>query len=124
MPDAPNTPPTDLETELRAWLIGRLPDGWFTGAPEVSADRDEVLVTGVLAEPDLADAGHPAPEGGDVGDQARAAGRAARIQRFREETRAARMQVADEVEQRFGRKVAWGARCGDLGATFTSLSLP
>ena len=42
-----------------------------------------------------------------------AAAREARIQRFREDTREQRMRIADEAEQRTGRKVAWGARCGD-----------
>ena len=36
-----------------------------------------------------------------------------RIQRFREDTREARMQIADEAEARYGRKVAWGASIGD-----------
>ena len=49
---------------------------------------------------------------------------AARIEGFREDTREARMRIADEAEQRFGRKVAWGARCGDRKAVFTNLSVP
>ena len=34
------------------------------------------------------------------------------------------MRIADEAEHRFGRKVAWGARCGDTRVVFTNLSLP
>jgi hypothetical protein len=34
------------------------------------------------------------------------------------------MRVADAAEHRFGRKVAWGAECGDVRAVFTSLSVP
>jgi len=34
------------------------------------------------------------------------------------------MRVADEAEHRFGRKVAWGARCGEQGVVFTHLSVP
>ncbi len=34
------------------------------------------------------------------------------------------MKIADEGEQRFGRKVSWGARCGDQLALFTTLSVP
>ncbi len=45
------------------------------------------------------------------------AGRA--IQRFREDTREQRMRIADEAEASTGRKVAWGARCGDEEKTFT-----
>ena len=52
------------------------------------------------------------------------AGRAGRIKRFRETTRRERMQIADEAEYRFGRKVAWGARCGDVHQLFTNRSAP
>ncbi len=40
---------------LAAWFAGRLPDDWFTAAPEVTADREEVLVVGTLAEPTYPD---------------------------------------------------------------------
>src|SRR4051812_7100388 len=100
---------------LAAWFAGRLPDGWFTAAPEVTADREEVLVVGPLAEPAY-------PEGAD--DAGRAAAQAARIERFREETRGERMRIADDAEGRTGRKVAWGARCGETRVVFTNLSVP
>ncbi len=70
---------------------------------------------GDLAEPDY-------PEGAD--DAATATARRARIQRFREDTRDRRMKIADEAEHRTGRKVAWGARCGDEEQVFTSLAVP
>ncbi len=54
----------------------------------------------------------------------RATACAARIDGFREDTRARRMRVADEAERRFERKVAWGARCGEVEAVFTHLSAP
>src|SRR5205823_2172640 len=41
--------------ELQGWFTGRLPDGWFTGGPEVNADREEILVVGTLPEPELLD---------------------------------------------------------------------
>jgi hypothetical protein len=100
---------------LAGWFAGRLPDDWFTGAPEVVADREEILVVGTVAEPEY-------PEGAD--EPARGAARRARIQRFREDTREQRMKIADEAEHRTGRKVAWGARCGDEERTFTSLAVP
>src|SRR5437879_5233957 len=100
---------------LAAWFAGRLPDGWFTGAPEVTSDREEIGVIGSIPEPDY-------PDGAD--DAAKAAARRARIQRFREDTREQRMKIADEAEQRTGRKVAWGAACGDERVTFTSLAVP
>jgi len=101
--------------DLSGWFAGRCPDGWFTETPEVSADREEILVVGRLAEPD-------ATTGAD--DDTRATACEARIEGFREDTRARRMQIADEAERRFDRKVAWGARCGDAGAVFTQLSVP
>jgi hypothetical protein len=97
------------------WFAGRLPDGWFTGPPEVTYDREEVLVLGSLPAPDL---------GGDADDDARAAAIASRVEAFREETRAARMAIADAAEARFGRKVAWGVECGGVREVFTSLSVP
>ena len=101
--------------EVQGWFAGRLPDGWFTEAPEVTGDRDEVLVVGRLAEPEL---------GEEAGDDALRAARRARIERFREETRERRMRIASEFEHRFGRKVSWGASCGDVAVTFTTLSTP
>lgn len=100
--------------ELHGWFAGRLPDGWFTGAPEVTADGDEILVVGTVADVELAE--------GD--EAAREAARAARIDRFREETREARMRIAQEAERQFQRKVAWGAQCGGVRRTFTTLSIP
>src|SRR5256714_15410499 len=100
---------------VAGWFAGRLPDDWFTGAPDVRVDREEILVVGALPEPEY-------PEGAD--DAARGAARRARIQRFREDTRDQRMKIADEAEHRSGRKVAWGARCGDEERIFTNLAVP
>ena len=96
-------------TSIESWFQGRLPEGWFTGPADVSIDRDEILVTGALA----------APEG-----DPEAAGEAGRIARFREETREARITIAREAEQHFGRKVAWAAECGTTRQLFTALSVP
>src|SRR5216684_1287928 len=104
-----------MADEIRPWFVSRLPKSWFAGPPEVTSDSDEILVLGVL--PDVELAGGTAPE-------ARDAARVARIDRFREETRDERVQVAREAERRFRRKVAWGARCGDETRVFTTLSLP
>ena len=101
--------------DLAGWFAGRLPDDWFTGPAEVTTDREEILVVGALAEPEY-------PK--DADDAVRAIARAARIKRFREETREQRMAIADEAEQRTGRKVAWGATCGDDRRVFTSLAVP
>jgi len=99
---------------LAGWFAGRLPDGWFAGPPEVHVDREEILVIGRLPEPDT----------GGLDPSARAAAHQARIAGFREDTRAERMRVADAAEAEFGRKVAWGAACGDERTVFTALSVP
>ena len=100
---------------IDGWFAGRLPDGWFEGPPEVTVDRDEIMVVGKVALPDLPDGAEPAQ---------RTAVEAGRVQRFREETREQRMRLADEAERRFGRKVAWGAQAGDTRQVFTSLAIP
>ncbi len=106
-------PPT---TEgLTGWLAGRLPEDWFTAAPEVTVDRDEVTVVGTVTPPAY-------PEGAD--DAARSEAERGRLRRFREETRDGRIEVARELEVRFGRGVAWGAVAGDTRELFTNLSVP
>lgn len=100
--------------DAAGWFAGRLPDGWFTGTPEVTVDRDEILVVGTLA----------APEGAGTDEAARTAAETGRISRFREETRDERIAIAREAEHRYGRKVAWGAGCGDTRQLFTTLSAP
>ncbi len=103
------------EEELAGWFAGRLPGGWFAGAPEVTADREEILVVGTLSEPEL-------PK--DASPEAGAAARSARIDGFREDTRGQRMRIADEAQGRFGRRVSWGAQCGDVRTLFTTVSVP
>ena len=102
-------------SDLQGWFAGRVPDDWFTEAPTVDVDREEILVVGRLSEPSVAkDADASANEAACTG----------RIDGFREDTRGARMRIADDAERRFGRKVAWGAECGDVRVVFTSLSVP
>jgi hypothetical protein len=98
-----------MAPEVEAWLVGRLPAEWFVGAPQVTIDRDEITIVGTLAEPDDA-TGNAAGEG--------------RISRFREQTRDDRIQIAQEAERRFERKIAWGARCGGTEALFTTIAVP
>ncbi len=101
--------------EITAWFTGRLPDGWFSGPPEVTTDRDEILVVGTLADPEL-------PEGSSA--EAAAAARSARISGFREDTREQRVRIAQEAEHRFGKRISWGAKAGDVRILFTTLSVP
>ena len=106
---------TTSPDELQGWFAGRLPADWFVGAPSVDADRDEILVVGTLAEPELPS---------DASSDAVAAARASRIAGYREDTRGPRMRIADEAQHRFGRKVSWGASCGDQTVWFTTLAAP
>lgn len=101
--------------EISGWFAGRLPAAWFEGPPEVTADREEILVVGTLSAPELPP---------DAGEDAREAALASRISGFREDTRRQRMRIADEAQRRYGRKVSWGVRCGDVTTTFTTLSVP
>ena len=45
-----------MSTEIQAWFAGRLPDEWFSGAAEVTADREEITIIGTLPEPESDDA--------------------------------------------------------------------
>jgi hypothetical protein len=99
--------------QVRGWFTGRLPGEWFTGPAEVIVDREEISVVGTL----------PAVEVSET-EVERATAAEGRIQRFREETRTQRIEIAREAEHRFRRKVAWGARCGDSSEMFTALSVP
>jgi hypothetical protein len=103
------------EETVRGWFAGRLPEGWYDGPPQITLDREEITVVGALSPPALAAGASEAEQG---------AAAAGRIKAFREETRDARIAIAREAEHRFGRKVAWGASCGDRTETFTTLSVP
>ena len=100
-----------MSNDISGWLTGRLPDDWYDGTPEVTVDRDEIVVVGRL----------PLPEGAAADDTAAVEGR---IARFREDTRERRIRIAREAEARFGRKVAWGVTCGETRSMFTTLSVP
>jgi hypothetical protein len=103
-------PPAD---DAAAWLAGRLPGDWFVGEPRVTIDREEIVVTGELPGVNT-----------EKSDDATEAAAEGRIGRFREETREARMKIADEAETRYGRKIAWGASIGDTRVLFTHLAVP
>jgi hypothetical protein len=104
-----------MAEDIQGWFARRVPASWFSGPPEVTSDGDEILVLGTLPDVELAPG---------TSDEGRAAARAARIDRFREETRDERVRIAREAERQFRRKVAWGARCGDQSKVFTTLSVP
>jgi hypothetical protein len=99
--------------DIAAWFRGRMPADWFVATPTVIVDREEILVVGDVGVPDF-----------DVDEADARAAEAGRISRFREETRGIRMHIAEEAERRYGRKVAWGAVCGESRVLFTSLAVP
>jgi hypothetical protein len=110
-------PPSGPEQErlIGAWFSGRLPDGWFENSPTIVIDDDEIQVVGVLSSPQL-------PEGAGE-DEVRVAEQA-RISGFREESRGARVRIADEAQPAFRRTVSWGAACGGSAALFTTAGVP
>jgi hypothetical protein len=100
---------------LRGWFSGRMPSDWFTGAPEISLDREEITIIGVLPSAETSE---------DTTEAERAAAAEGRSRRFREETRQQRIEIAREAEHRFGRKVSWGVICNKKIVMFTTFSVP
>jgi hypothetical protein len=98
-----------------AFITGALPDDWFTGTPEVTVDRDEITIVGALPAPTVDDS---------ATDADRAAAEQGRIAVYREETRDRRIRIAQQLEHRYRRKVAWGVTCGGTRELFTTLAAP
>ena len=88
-----------MSDEIQAFVQANVPEGWFTGSPTVEADEEEILVVGVLAGEQAADA-------------------------FRESTRQERMAIAHEAESRFGRPVSWGVERDGATTLFTTQASP
>ncbi len=106
--------PDCTDNEAQAWFAGRIPDGWFSDVVQIRADRDEIIVMGRLAE----------PENVPTGEDAARVAATARISGFREDTRMARMKIAEAAQLRWHRAVSWGADCGPVSMTFTNASVP
>jgi hypothetical protein len=103
------------EEALRGWFTGRLPTGWFTDAPDIKVDREEITVVGTIPGPERA---------AEASDAEAAAAAEGRSRRFREETREHRIEIAREAEHKFGRKVSWGVECNGQRVMFTTFSVP
>ncbi len=101
--------------DATAFVTGALPDDWFTAPSEVTVDRDEITIVGTLAAPGVDES---------ATDADRAAAEQGRIAVFREETRERRIRIAQQVEHRYRRKVAWGVVCGGTRELFTTLAAP
>jgi hypothetical protein len=101
--------------ELQQWLQGQLPAQLLAGAPEIAIYDDEVVVVlPIVAE----------EAGATSSDEERREEALRLITRRREETRALRMRLARELQEIFGRPVAWGMRAGDTSALFTTRTTP
>jgi hypothetical protein len=107
--------PASAGERLRGWFSGRVPSEWFTGAPQITLDREEISVIGTLAAPEAE---------ADATDAERAEAAEGCSRRFREETRQQRVEIAREAEHRFGRKVSWGVICNGKKVMFTTFSVP
>jgi hypothetical protein len=94
----------EMHEKVRGWFTGRLPTEWHVVELDVTVDREEIVVVLHLADPEL---------GQDVGEVGRKEARIGRAKAFREETRAARIDVAREAEHRYQRKVSWGVVVGE-----------
>jgi hypothetical protein len=100
---------------LRGWFTGRLPEEWLDGELEVKVDREEITVIMPIGAPQVADGASEAEQ---------AAAWDGRGRRFREDTRQHRIDIAQEAEHTYGRKVSWGVRSGDQIVMFTTFSVP
>jgi hypothetical protein len=106
---------TEAVEKLRGWLAERVPGDWFTGAADVTLDREEITVVGPLADPETR---------AQATEVERSEAVEGRIRRFREDTRDHRIRIAREAEHKFGRQVSWGVTCGGRTVMFTTLSVP
>ncbi|MBF6224765.1 hypothetical protein IU470_06540 [Nocardia abscessus] len=109
-------------SDVPDWFAGRLPSDWFTGPPVIEIDRDEIVVIGELPIPKpekqtTDDAEAPA-------DEVPRATKEGAVARFRESTRPARMQIANEAQHRYRRNVAWGVSVDGERTLFTHLAVP
>lgn len=100
---------------IRAWLLGALTNDWAGSNPQITIDRDEILIVPEISAPEVA---------ADADDATHAAAIEGRIVGYRGDTRDRRIEVAVQAEHKFGRKVSWGVRCGDTTQLFTHLTVP
>jgi len=98
-------------SEIIGWVSGALPPDLYRAVPTIEVDGDEILVVGDVGAPEV-------PAGLDA--EGTAAAEAARIARFREDTRDRRIAVARQAEARYGRPISWGASAGGTTERFTT----
>ncbi|WP_280251777.1 hypothetical protein [Nocardia abscessus] len=109
-------------SDVPDWFAGRLPSDWFTGPPVIEIDRDEIVVIGELPIP------QPEMQATDDAEtpteEVPRATKEGAVARFRESTRPARMQIANEAQHRYRRNVAWGVSVDGERTLFTHLAVP
>ena len=71
------------------WFAGRLPEEWRSVPAEITIDREEITVRLTVPDVEL---------DGDASAAARSEARAGRAKAFREETRSARMLIAEDAQ--------------------------
>lgn len=98
--------------EIIEWFTPRITD-LFGGQADVTVDKEEITVVGPL----------PREIGGDADAGSGASGESA-VAEYRERTRAARIEVAQDAEALFRRKVSWGVTDADDVILFTHLAVP
>ena len=104
----------ELNERVTGWFAGRLPAEWQVAPADVTVDREEITVVLTIADVDL--------EGSS--EAALAEARAGRASAFREQTRGQRMEIAQEAQHRFERKVSWGVAVGDRSELWTHVAAP
>ncbi|MFD8243840.1 hypothetical protein [Nocardia sp. NPDC059691] len=110
-------------SDVPDWFAGRLPSDWFTGPPVIEIDRDEIVVIGELPIPQPEKKPDADDSEASTEDVPRATKEGA-VARFRESTRPARMQIANEAQHRYRRNVAWGVSVDGERILFTHLAVP
>lgn len=103
----------ELQERVTGWFAGRLPAEWQLSPADVAVDREEITVVLSIADVEA-----------QASDAATAEARAGRASAFREETREQRMEIAQEAQHRFERKVSWGLAVGERRELWTHVSSP
>jgi hypothetical protein len=110
----------EAQERVRGWFAGRLPQEWQAEPARITIDREEITVMLSIVDVDLGDS----HSGKAPSEAAREEARAGRASAFREETRGQRMDIADEAQHRFERKVSWGVAVGDREVLWTHVAAP
>jgi hypothetical protein len=103
---------------VRGWFTGRLPQDWQHEPAQITVDREEITV--ILELPDV----EWTDDHGTPSEAEQAEAHAGRARAFREDTRELRMQIDQEAQRRFERKVSWGVSVGHRRELWTNVAAP